>query len=219
MAINYKKDTKRAKEVLREIEKLGRKGWLLKADITQDKQVEDMFQKLGKFCSKLDLLVNCAGFDYGYLIENYTMKQVRYLVDLILVAKILVTKLALPYLKKSSRPAIINIASRTGGPTTMKTVGAYAPAQAGVMKFTQCCALEFARYKIRANCIAPGLTETDLTKNILSAEDFAAAAQKNPSGRVGQPQDVAGVVSFLASPESHYVNGTTILVTGGSELS
>lgn len=216
--IHCKDSTDKALEVVSEIESLGRKAYLVQCNLVNDKEVEEMFKEIGTFTTKLDVLVNSAGFDYGYMIEDYTMEQVRYLIDLVLIAKICVTKCALPLLKNSPNPSIVNIASRMGGPTTIKTVGAYAPAEAGVIKFTMCCALEFAP-KIRVNCVAPGLTKTDLTKAIFKTEEeWEAAAKRNPSGRVGQPQDVANTVSFLVSNKADYITGETILVTGGSNL-
>jgi NAD(P)-dependent dehydrogenase (short-subunit alcohol dehydrogenase family) len=216
--IHCKDKKERANEVVSEIESLGKKAHLVQCNLVNDKEVEKMFEEIKKFTDKLDVLINSAGFDYGYMIEDYTMEQVRYLIDLILTAKICVTKYALPLLKNGLNPCIVNIASRMGGPTTIKTVGAYAPAEAGVIKFTMCCALEFAP-KIRVNCVAPGLTETDLTRTIFKTKDeWSTAAARNPSGRVGQPQDVANTVSFLVSEKSSYITGDTILVTGGSNL-
>lgn len=216
--VHYKQNQEKAEHVANEIKNLGRNAYLVGGDITKDEEVERIFKEISSFTDSLDALVNSAGFDYGYMIEEYTMEQVRYIIDLVLTAKISITKQALPFLKKADHPTIINIASRMGGPTTIKTVGAYAPAEAGVIKFTMCCALEFAPH-IRVNCVAPGLTKTDLTKAIFTSEqDWIDAAKRNPSGRVGEPQDVANVVSFLASDKSSYITGETILVTGGSNL-
>jgi len=216
--VHYNKNKDKADEVANEIKAIGKQAYVIGGDITKDDEVERIFKEISSFNNSLDVLVNSAGFDYGYMIEDYTMEQVRYIIDLVLTAKISMTKQALPLLRKAEHPSIINIASRMGGPTTIKTVGAYAPAEAGVIKFTMCCALEFAP-KIRVNCVAPGLTKTDLTKAIFSSEqDWVDAAKRNPSGRVGEPVDVANVVSFLASEKASYITGETILVTGGSNL-
>ena len=106
-----------------------------------------------------------------------------------------------------------------GQEKSIETIGAYGPAKAGVIKFTKCCALEFSKYKIRANAVLPGLTDTDLNRSLYPEDDFwELMAKKNPSGRVGQPQDIANVVSFLASDKGNYINGETIGVNGGSNL-
>jgi 3-oxoacyl-[acyl-carrier protein] reductase len=225
--IHYNKSTKDAQSVKNEIESLGRECLILKADLTKDDEIELMFDEVGRHYEILDLVVNNAGYDYGYLFEDYTIEQMRYVLDIVLWSKMLVTKLALPFLKKSSNSSIINIASRMGKEKTIKTISVYGPAEAGVIKFTQCCALEFSDYKIRVNCVAPGLTKTDLPNDLFLRETnnqketdkiWQLMAKNNPSGRVGEPQDIANAVSFLASNKASYINGETIGVNGGSNL-
>ncbi len=144
----------------------------------------------------------------------------RRIVETNLIGVFIVTKTLLPLLKKSDYPSIINIASRMGQEKTSINTGAYGPAKAGVIKFTKCCALEFARYGIRVNAVLPGLTETDMVKSIYPEGKFwEEAALKNPRRRVGKPEDIANIVSFLASDEADYINGETIGVNGGSNLS
>lgn len=216
--VNYQKNEKTANEVVEEIKKLGRESFAVQADLSKDEEVERMFVAIGKKVDHLDLVVNNAGYDYAKLIEDYTMTEMRYIVDLVLIAKFSVTKFALPLLKKSPKASIINIASRMGKEKTIATIGAYGPAEAGVIKFTQCCALEFAKYKIRVNCVAPGLTRTDLTEGLFDDATFESIGKTNPSHRVGKPQDIANTISFLASDKSEYINGETIGVNGGSNL-
>lgn len=216
--VNYQKNQETASEVVTEIKKLGRDSFSVQADLSKDDQVEKMFSEVSKKVDHLDLVVNNAGFDYAKMIEDYSMAEMRYIVDLVLIAKFSVTKFALPLLKKSNRASIINIASRMGKEKTIATIGAYGPAEAGVIKFTQCCALEFAQYNIRVNCVAPGLTKTDLTKGLFDDATFDSIGKTNPSHRVGEPQDIANTISFLASEKSLYINGETIGVNGGSNL-
>jgi len=224
---HYNKSKAKAEALQHEIESLNRSCVLVNADVTKDDQVKAMFQKISSKVGSLDLLVNNAGFDHGFLFEDYTFEQMRYVLDIVLWSKITVTKFALPLLKKSKGACVINIASRMGKEKTVKTVSIYGPAQAGVIKFTQCCALEFADYKIRVNCVAPGLTHTDLTNNIFIRDAgnqenanklWDEMAKRNPSGRVAEPQDIANAVSFLASDKASYINGETIGVNGGSNL-
>lgn len=114
---------------------------------------------------------------------------------------------------------IEKLASRMGNEKTIEGISVYGPSEAGVIKFSKCCALEFAPFKIRVNTISPGLTNTDLTKDWieeLGGKD--AVGSKIPSGRVAEPQDIANVVSFLASDKASYINGENIGVNGGSVL-
>lgn len=217
--VNYKSDKKSAEEVVHIIEELGQKSFAIQADLSKSDQIEKMFTELGKKISGIDVLVNNAGFDFAKMFEDYSLEEMRYVMDVVLFAKIATTKLALPYLLKSSnRPCIVNIASRMGREKTIPTISAYGPASAGVIKFTQCCALEFAKHRIRVNCVAPGLTRTDLTEGIINENSFKIAAKLNPSHRVGMPCDVANTVSFLTSKKAEYINGETIGVNGGSNL-
>ncbi len=216
--ICYKKEKGKAEEVVNEIKKLGRKAFIIQADLVNDADRKQMVDEVLKITNHLDILVNNAGFDYGYMIEDYKLSEIEYMININLIQKMMVTKYFLPLLKKSDNARIVNIASRMGKEKTIETIGAYGPAEAGVIKFTQCCALEFRKFKIRVNCVAPGLMRTDLTESILSDEDFKSAAKANPSGRVGKPQDVANVISFLVSEKGSYINGETIGVNGGSNL-
>ncbi|KXK26699.1 MAG: 3-oxoacyl-(acyl-carrier-protein) reductase FabG [candidate division WS6 bacterium OLB20] len=226
--VHYNRSQKEAQNVSEEIRKTGRESWIVQADLADDTSVREMFNTIADDHDSLDLLVNNAGMDHAKMIEDYTLEEMREVIDVVLFGKISCTKLALPLLKKSQNPGIINIASRMGKEKTIPTIGAYGPAEAGVIKWTQCCALEFAQHRIRVNCVAPGLTRTSLTEDIFLDESdgdtdkaesiWNEMAARNPSHRVGKPDDVAGVVSFLASDDASYINGETIGVNGGSNL-
>lgn len=218
VAIHYKSSLEKAQYVKTEVETLGQKAYLFQADVSKTEDIKKMFEQYTDEIGTLDLLVNNAGFDKAKLIEEYTFEEMKYVINVVLFSKIVTTKLALPLLKKSDDPVIINIASRMWKEKTIETIGAYGPAMAGVMKWTQSCALEFAKYKIRVNCVAPGLTYTDLTKTMLAEDEFSFAATANPRGRVTTPQDIANVVALIASKEADYINGEIIGVNGGSNL-
>lgn len=211
--------TKLAEEVVGKINEKGGKAYLVTGDISTESGVKSIFEQITKITNKLDLLVNNAAIDYGLLIENYDFEKMRKVIDVTLLGTMVMTLFALPFLKKGAKPSIVNISSRMGKEKTIKTIGAYGPAKAGVNKFTQCCALEFAPYKIRVNCVAPGLTDTILSRTISPDQGFwDKQAELNPRGRVGQPQDIANTVSFLASDKADYINGETVGVNGGSTL-
>jgi NAD(P)-dependent dehydrogenase (short-subunit alcohol dehydrogenase family) len=215
----YRRHKSPAAQVAQEIRKLGQKAYLFKVDISDSKQLTHLFTQVRRITPRLDLLVNNAGSDYGYLLESYKLNEIREILDSNLFGTIAMTKLAIPFLKSSRNPSVINISSRMGGPTTIPTISAYGPAKAGIIKFTQCAALELAKYRIRVNSISPGMTDTPLGRSTYSDLDFKQTAVKNPRGRICQPQDVADLVSFLASPKADYINGEDILLTGGSHLS
>jgi len=225
--VHCKDSLELAEEVATQIRNLGRQAYVLTADLTKEAEVVQLVEKLGQITNKLGLLVNNAGFDHGYLFEDYTLQQMREVLDAVLWSKVMLTKTILPLLKNAGNAQIINIASRMGREKTIKTIAIYGPAMAGVIKFTQCMALELADYKIRVNCVAPGLIRTGLNEkmfirdqgSIEAAEKlWQEMAESNPSKRVGKPEDVANLVSFLASAKSEYINGEILSINGGSNL-
>lgn len=223
--LHYNKSIDDARRVKMRILKTGVSCKIISADLTKSSQVNLLFKDIKKNFKKIDLVVNNAGFDHGHNFENYKLNEIDSVLKIILLSKIWITKYALPLLKKSQKASIINISSRMGKEKTIYGVSIYGAAQAGVIKFTQCCALELARYNIRVNCIAPGLAKTELNLRLFSSQygdnaesKWLEAANSNPSKRVGMPQDIAYVASFLASEKSDYINGETIGVNGGSNL-
>lgn len=218
VVVNYRANRRTAIEVVGLIRRLGRKAWAIRADVGRERQVERLFREIQRRVGRLDVVVNNAGYDYAKLIEEYSMREMRRVVDILLIARMQITKLALPLLKQSTEANIVHITSRMGKEKTIATIGAYGPAEAGIMKFAQCCALEFAPYKIRVNCVAPGMTKTELAIQTYGQKVIGAAARGNPSGRIAEPKDIANVVSFLVSDKASYINGETIGVNGGSNL-
>ena len=217
--VNYLKDHKSAESVLAEIEEIGQKGYLIKGDVSSEKDMTEAYKKILSVTKTLDLLVNNAGTDIGKMIEDYTISEMRHVVDVNLIGVFICTKIFSSLLKNSDRAQIINISSRMGKEKIIETIGAYGPAKAGVNQFTKCCALEFSKYKIRVNAVLPGLTDTELNRKFIpDNKTWEEMAKKNPTGRVGYPQDIANVVSFLASEKGSYINGETIGVNGGSNL-
>ncbi len=217
--VHFNTNKEKAEEVKKLIEEKDVKAYLIQANITKDRDRKRIVESIKSITETLDVLVNNVGYDFAYMIEDYKYEEIDYMLESNLTQKMMMSIYCLPLLKKSQQPTIVNIASRMGKEKTIETVGAYAPAEAGVIKFTQCCALEWSKYKIRVNCVAPGLTRTDLTEKIFKSEvEWRQFAKKNPSGRVGMPDDIAKVVSFLVSEKSQYINGETIGVNGGSNL-
>jgi NAD(P)-dependent dehydrogenase (short-subunit alcohol dehydrogenase family) len=201
---------------------------VVKGDLSNQEGALEVIKQIKEHTNKLDLLVNNAGGDTGKTIEALSYDDINYSIYLNLVSKMVLSKELLPLLKESEYPSIINISSRMGKEKTIVGVGSYAPAEAGIIKWTQCCALEFADYGIRVNTVAPGFTDTDLNKKIFMndfnndeakvKEVYESIASKNPRKRLGKPEDIAKVVRFIASNDADYINGEVIGVNGGSNL-
>lgn len=191
---------------------------IYKADISNEESVSERFNEISKKYEKIDVLVNNAGMDIGKLFEDYKLSEIRNIVEVNVFGTMYVTRLSLELLKKSRSGVIVNIASRMGGDKHIETVAPYGAAKAAVVRFTKLCALEFRKYKIRCLSISPGLTDTELTRRILSEEDFRNIAASNPTGRNGNPEDIAHLVSFLVSEKASHINAEDIRVDGGSFL-
>jgi NAD(P)-dependent dehydrogenase (short-subunit alcohol dehydrogenase family) len=165
VCINYSKSLQQALSVKQEIEKSGGKAIIFKADVTKENEVIKMFKFLSKEYNSLDILINNAGIGFENKIENTKYKDWQRVINNNLNGKFLCTKHAIPLLKKSLNPKIINIASRIGS-KPIELASAYCSAAAGIIMFSKVSALELARYNIIVNSISPGLVDTPLTEKM-----------------------------------------------------
>ncbi|MEK6960425.1 MAG: SDR family NAD(P)-dependent oxidoreductase [Nanoarchaeota archaeon] len=217
--INYSRSDNKAEKVANEIKKSGGSVELVKADISNEEDVKEMFNTISKFADRLDYLVNNAGIDIPQPLEKYKLSDWNRILTVNLTGKFLCIKHALPLMKKSDAPRVVNIASRMAEKPYVFEIGAYACAEAGVVMLTKVAAKELAKYNVRVNTVSPGLTRTPLTESIITDEsEWRKIAKSNPSKRVGKPEDIANAVLFLLSDEADYVNGTNLEVNGGSVL-
>lgn len=214
VSINFSRSEKQAKEVKEMIEKEGGKAILYKADISSEEQVKEMFNALASEYGTLDILVNNAGIYIPEYIETHSTESWKQVIEVNLYGKFFCTKYALPLLKKSASPRIINIASRAAV-RPFEESSAYCCAAAAITMLSKVSALELAQYNIRVNTVSPGLTMTRMTETYDPDEEFGAYIKKNPSKRLGEPADIANMVSFLISEKADFVNGENINVSGG----
>lgn len=217
--VNYSRSRDKAESVVNEIASRGGKARAIQADVSSEGRVKEMFKVIADSCDRLDYLVNNAGIDIKQSLEGYVHDDWRRVMDVNLTGKLLVIKHAIPLLKRSKGPGIVNIASRLAF-KPFEGAGAYCCSQAGILMLTKCAALELAAYGIRVNAVCPGLTRTPLTSGLYPEDkEWEKASRANPSGRTGVPSDIAGATLFLLSDEADYINGTHLLVDGGSMLS
>jgi NAD(P)-dependent dehydrogenase (short-subunit alcohol dehydrogenase family) len=176
---------------------------------------------LGRRVGKLDILVNAAGIVRQAALESLSVEAVRAVLAANLEGTILATQALLPALK-AARGSVINFSSGLVR-RPVAGVAVYAAAKAGVEGFTRSMALELGPAGVRVNCIAPSLVRSDIwTSAGMSAERYAQLlaerAAEYPLGRVGEPQDVANLVSFLVSPQAQWITGAVIPLDGGSSI-
>ncbi len=190
-------------------------------DVTKEVAVTENITKIGEKYGKIDTLVNNAGGLGGrQRFEEMTTDFYRFVMALNLDSAFFVSRAAIPFLKKSDNPSIINYTSNAGWNAGGPGAGIYGISKAAVHTLTRALAKDLAEYGIRANAVSPGTIDTDFHKQIKSTkpEVFASWANNIMLGRLGQPEDVAGVVSFLASKDAAFITAETVQIGGGQAL-
>jgi 3-oxoacyl-[acyl-carrier protein] reductase len=213
VVINYKSNTAAAEEVVSAITAAEGRAAAIQADVSASAEVERLFKELLDRYGKIDILVNNAGITRDTLLQRMKEEDFDAVLQTNLRGVYLCTKAALRPMTKARSGRIINITSVVG---LMGNAGQanYAAAKAGIIGFTKSAAREIASRNITVNAVAPGYIETELT-DVLSETVRQAILENIPLGRLGQPQDVANLVCFLASDAAGYITGQTLTVDGG----
>lgn len=210
--VNYKQAETAAAEVVALCQQLGSRALAVQADVTQPEAAERLVSEAAKL-GPPRILVNNAGIAKTGLLVDTTLDEWRTLLDHNLTAPFLCTRAVLPHMIREHYGRIINISSIWGIAGGSCEV-AYSASKGGLIAFTKALAKEVARSGITVNAVAPGAIETDMTAN-LSDETRAVLREETPVGRLGEPEDVAQCVLFLASPTASYLTGQVISPNGG----
>ncbi len=190
-------------------------------DVTNEASVTDNIKKIGEKYGRIDTLVNNAGGLGGRSrFEEMTTEFYRNVMALNLDSVFFASRAAIPFLKKGEHPSIINFTSNAAWNAGGPGAGIYGTSKAGVHAITRALAKDLAVDGIRVNAVSPGTIDTPFHKQIKSTkpEVFASWANNILLGRLGQPEDVSGVVSFLASKDASFITAETIQVGGGQAL-
>ena len=186
---------------------------ILKFDISQNEKIEEFIENASKELGGLDCIVNNAGITQDNLAIRMNLEEWKKVVDLNLTSTFLMSKFAVKKMLKNKKGKIINITSVVGHTGNLGQAN-YTASKAGVIAMSKSLAIEYAKKNINVNCISPGFIKTAMTDKI--DEKFKEAIiSKIPSARLGEPQDIANAVIFLASSQSDYINGETLHVNGG----
>ena len=213
--INYSSSIENAQKVVSEIKSFGGSAYPRQADISNENSVNELIKTVLGKNNKIDVLVNNAGITKDGLLMRMKTDDWQKVLDLNLSGVFYCTRAVSRQMLKQKKGRIINITSVVG---LMGNPGQanYSAAKAGVVGLTQSAAKEFASRGITVNAVAPGFISTDMTKDLNSEAILAAI----PLGRLGEPEDVAGAVRFLAAePSAAYITGQTIQVDGGMVMS
>ena len=213
VAINYVSDKTDVEGIKKEFEEMGVKCLMVKADVSNEEDVNNMVESVISEFGKIDVLVNNAGITKDTLLMRMSKEDFDKVIDINLKGTFLVTKAVTKYMMKKRCGSIINLASVVGvvGNSGQSN---YSASKAGIIGFTKSVAKELASRNIRANAVAPGFIETDMT-NVLKDDIKENIGNQIPLKRMGTAREVAEVIYFLGTEKSSYITGQVINIDGG----
>ncbi|MCO6007396.1 SDR family oxidoreductase [Actinoallomurus purpureus] len=218
VAVHYGGNDAAAKETVARIEEAGGRAFTVRARFGDDGAVDRLFERLTPELAGrgLDILVNNAGIGSGSPIAQVTPEELDRLLTINVTTPFFVIQRALPLLNDGGR--IINMGS-TASRFAVSTQIGYTISKAALESMTPSLANELGRRGITVNTVAPGAVRTDLTAGYTSIPEVVAGLEAITAlGRLGEPEDVADVVGFLAGPQGRWVTGQTVDVSGGTYL-
>jgi 3-oxoacyl-[acyl-carrier protein] reductase len=216
VALNFRKHDTEAKQVAEEIVKMGRKGLVVQADVSNFDDAQKMVEQVVKEFGGLDILVCNAGINWDGVIWKMTEEQWDKVMDVNLKGYFNYIRAATPIFKEQGHGKIVNITSINGlrgkfGQTN------YSASKGGIIALTKALAKEMGKSNVNVNAVAPGMIATEMMLQI-PEKYLQIAKDETVLGRIGDPEDVSNVVSFLCSEKSKHVTGSVIKVDGGQYI-
>ena len=213
VAVNYNSSIEDAKKTADEINSMGGKSEIFKADVSSEKEVTNMFKGVKDKYGTLDILVNNGGVIDDSLLISMTPKAWSKVIDINLGGVYNCTREATKIMIRKKKGKVINISSvvaLSGGAGQAN----YAAAKAGIISFTRACAVEMGKRGIQFNTILPGMIITDMSTKVreMAGEEIL---KKIPAGRFGNASEIGDLVLSLSSSFSDYINGSAIPIDGG----
>ena len=212
------RQTARCEQAAAEMEQLGVGALGLGCDVRRPEQIQSVVERTVSDFGGVDILVNNAGTVWGGPVEDVPLEGWQKVVDVNLTGVFLFSQAAGRVMIAGDGGSIVNIASVAGlqgGPPEIMNAIPYNTTKGGVIAFTRDLATKWARHGIRVNAIAPGWFPSDMANFVLD-QHGDELVKHVPLGRFGGPEDLKGVVVFLASPAAAYITGQTIVVDGGA---
>jgi NAD(P)-dependent dehydrogenase (short-subunit alcohol dehydrogenase family) len=211
-------DAKRGVALESSIAAAGGKVLFVRTDVRVESQIQALMARVSEVFGRVDVLCNNAGIERYRRAEEYTIEDWNSISETNLRGAFLCTKYAYPLLKKV-RGCIVNISSVQGLASELQ-ISAYAASKAGLLGLTRGMALDFAADGVRVNVVCPGAIRSGMMEPFIKdkpdpEEAVRAIGRTIPLGRVGQPEDIAHAVYFLASPAASYITGAVLVVDGG----
>ncbi|MEM7345731.1 MAG: SDR family NAD(P)-dependent oxidoreductase [Chloroflexota bacterium] len=212
-----------ATQVVGEIEAMGQQALAIQTDVTQVADSQHMIDETVAQFGCLDVVFSNAGVSGGDVVSEMAPEEWDRVIAVNLRGVFLTCKYSIPALIKAGGGAIVNMSSSMAGWDTTAYGAAYMASKEGVSGLTKSLALQLGGYGVRVNAICPGVIQTRLNfKPGMSEDEWQAEyeqfAKRIPLRRVGQPEDVAATVAFLASDDARHITGSTLLIDGGQTL-
>lgn len=215
MAVVYEQHADAAKEVVEQIQQLGRRALAVRCDVANSAQVNAMVQQVVDTFGRIDILMANAGVLGRKPFLEIDEELWDRVIDVDLKGPFLVAQAVARQLVKQGTGGAIISTSSMSAEVAAKELTHYQAAKAGVTMLTRGMALELAEYGIRVNCIEPGVIETDMNRVRLSnPENRSQRLSQIPLGRIGTPEDLVGAAIYLASDEASYTTGAALRVDG-----
>ena len=216
VVINYRNNEEEALKVKQELEDLGSQVLVVKADVSELEQAENLIKEAKKEFGRVDILVNNAGITKDYLIIRMKEEDFDSVIKTNLKGAFNCLKAVTPIMLKQKYGKIVNMASVVGVVGNPGQVN-YCASKAGLIGMTKSLAKEIGSRNITVNAIAPGFIDTDMTK-ILSDDQKKKILSQIPLNKFGNVEDIANVALFLGSENSNYITGQVIHVDGGMAM-
>ncbi|KAK8190443.1 uncharacterized protein BKA78DRAFT_332087 [Phyllosticta capitalensis] len=226
VTINYVSSASRAEEVAEKARSLGVKAITVKADVTKKEELAQLFERTKKELGRVDIVMSNSGIEHFGSLSDVKEDEIDAVFAVNVKAQYFVAQMAEKHMEDGGRLMLISSVSAVMG---VPRHAIYAASKAAIIGMTKCLAWDFGSRGITVNCIAPGGVVTEMyeqqSKNYIpggadmSMEEINARISKwSPLGRPGYPDDVAGVVALLSSPEAQWLTGQTFHVSGGAHM-
>lgn len=212
--VNYARSEADAKEVVTLIEERGGTATAVRADVTDENAVRAMFREVRAVQGRLDILVTSAGITLDRYLVAMNLEQFRTPMDVNMTGTFLVCREGLRLMQHQRRGAIVTLSSTSGLDGGFPGQTNYVASKGAIIAFTRALSNEAAPHGVRANVVAPGFVATDMTRKV-PAEIRKQYESRIRLGRMGRPEEIASIVSFLASDKASYISGSVVVAHGG----
>jgi NAD(P)-dependent dehydrogenase (short-subunit alcohol dehydrogenase family) len=215
VVINYCHSAQEAEDVANDVRSLGRRAFVVQADVSKPDQVQAMVnQALAEF-GRIDILVNNAGRHNHIPIDEMALEQWYEIIDTNLTSQMLCIKAVIAGMKERGWGRIVNLAAEAALRASGSGDVSYSASKAGVLGVTRAIFQPLAKYGITVNAVAPGPTDTDMVQLGIPPDRVRGYVSRTPVGRLGRPEEIAELVSFLSSERASYITGQVISINGG----